>query len=100
MPNIWLPDGILPGFKEACLDYFWVRDYPCTLPREFDQSPSQTCYKVELNIFRALALGFHINEEFFTEYHSAADNQLRMLHYFRYDLRASLLLQFILESTF
>ena len=24
MPNIWLPDGVLPGFKEACLDYFWV----------------------------------------------------------------------------
>ena len=25
MPNIWLPDGVLPGFKEACLDFFWVR---------------------------------------------------------------------------
>lgn len=24
MPNIWLPDGILPGFKEASLDFFWV----------------------------------------------------------------------------
>jgi hypothetical protein len=24
MPNIWYPDGILPGFKEACLDFFWV----------------------------------------------------------------------------
>lgn len=23
-PNIWLPDGILPGFKEACLDFYWV----------------------------------------------------------------------------
>ncbi|KAK0461813.1 Clavaminate synthase-like protein [Desarmillaria tabescens] len=64
MPNIWLPDRILPGFKEACLDYFW------------------TCYEVELSIFRALALGFGINEEYFTEYHSAADNQLRILHYF------------------
>lgn len=27
MPNIWLPDGVLPGFKEACLDFFWV-GYP------------------------------------------------------------------------
>lgn len=27
MPNIWLPDGVLPGFKEACLDFFLVR-YP------------------------------------------------------------------------
>ncbi len=25
MPNIWLPDGILPGFKEACTDFYWVR---------------------------------------------------------------------------
>jgi hypothetical protein len=24
MPNIWLPIGVLPGFKEACLDFFWV----------------------------------------------------------------------------
>ena len=24
MPNIWLPDGMLPGFKEACLDFYWV----------------------------------------------------------------------------
>jgi hypothetical protein len=24
MPNIWLPEGVLPGFKEACLDFFWV----------------------------------------------------------------------------
>jgi len=24
MPNIWFPDGILPGFKEACLEFYWV----------------------------------------------------------------------------
>lgn len=24
MPNIWYPDGILPGFREACLDFYWV----------------------------------------------------------------------------
>jgi hypothetical protein len=24
MPNIWFPDGVLPGFKDACLDFFWV----------------------------------------------------------------------------
>lgn len=22
--NIWLPEGVLPGFKETCLDFFWV----------------------------------------------------------------------------
>lgn len=24
MPNIWLPDDTLPGFKEACLDFYSV----------------------------------------------------------------------------
>ncbi|KAF7791656.1 hypothetical protein EIP86_002678 [Pleurotus ostreatoroseus] len=23
LPNIWLPEGTLPGFKEACLEFFW-----------------------------------------------------------------------------
>lgn len=23
-PNIWLPDGILDGFKETCNDFYWV----------------------------------------------------------------------------
>lgn len=30
MPNIWLPENVandvLPGFKDTCLDFFWVRD--------------------------------------------------------------------------
>jgi hypothetical protein len=25
MPNIWLPDDILPGFSEKCLQFFYVR---------------------------------------------------------------------------
>ena len=25
MPNIWLPEEVLPGFKEACMDFYWVR---------------------------------------------------------------------------
>jgi hypothetical protein len=24
-PNIWLPDGILSGMRETCLEFFWVR---------------------------------------------------------------------------
>ena len=24
MPNIWLPEGVLPGFKEASLSFYWV----------------------------------------------------------------------------
>jgi len=31
MPNIWLPEGVLPGFKEACLDFFWVLQIPSSL---------------------------------------------------------------------
>lgn len=63
MANIWLPDGILPGFKEACLDFFW------------------TCYKAELDILRALAVGFNLPEEYFVSKHQAPDCQLRLLHY-------------------
>ncbi|KAJ7923514.1 thymine dioxygenase [Mycena leptocephala] len=62
-PNIWLPEGIFPGFKEGCLDFFWI------------------CYKTELNILRALALGFGLSEDYFIQYHQVADNQLRLLHY-------------------
>ena len=24
MPNIWLPEDVLPGFKEACMDFYRV----------------------------------------------------------------------------
>ncbi|KAF7342471.1 Fe2OG dioxygenase domain-containing protein [Mycena venus] len=63
MPNIWLPEGVLPGFKETCLDFFWF------------------CYEIELNILRALALGLGLSEEYFLKYHTVPDNQLRLLHY-------------------
>ena len=26
--NIWLPDGVLPGFNEACQAFYWVRAPP------------------------------------------------------------------------
>jgi len=28
MPNVWFPNGVLPGFKEACLDFYWVSTVP------------------------------------------------------------------------
>ncbi|KAJ7877982.1 hypothetical protein B0H14DRAFT_2712260 [Mycena olivaceomarginata] len=62
-PNIWLPDGVLPGFKENCLEFYWL------------------CHEVEMNVLRALAVGFGLAEDYFTQYHRAADNQLRLLHY-------------------
>ncbi|EIW59524.1 thymine dioxygenase [Trametes versicolor FP-101664 SS1] len=63
MPNIWLPDDTLPGFKEACLDFYW------------------TCHETELNILRALAAGLGISEDHLVPYHNAHDCQLRLLHY-------------------
>ncbi|EKM57512.1 uncharacterized protein PHACADRAFT_138688 [Phanerochaete carnosa HHB-10118-sp] len=64
MPNIWLPEGMLPGFKEACLDFYWA------------------CHKVlEINFLRALALGLGVPEDHFVQVHTRADNQLRLLHY-------------------
>ncbi|KAF9057019.1 thymine dioxygenase [Panaeolus papilionaceus] len=63
MPNIWYPDGVLPGFKEACLDFYW------------------TLYETEKHILRAIAVGLGVDEEFFVRYHSGHDNQLRLLHY-------------------
>ncbi|KAJ7027178.1 thymine dioxygenase [Mycena alexandri] len=61
--NIWLPEGVFPGFEETCLDFFWL------------------CHKVENNILRALAIGLALPEDYFLQYHTVADNQLRLLHY-------------------
>ncbi|KAL4243941.1 iron/ascorbate-dependent oxidoreductase family protein [Abortiporus biennis] len=63
MPNILLPEGVLPGFNEACLDFFW------------------TCFETAKQVFRALAVGFHLEEDYFLKYHTRPDNQLRLLHY-------------------
>jgi isopenicillin N synthase-like dioxygenase len=41
----------------------------------------QKCRKVELNLLRALALGFGLEEEWFFGYHEGVNNQLRLLHY-------------------
>jgi isopenicillin N synthase-like dioxygenase len=37
-----------------------------------------------MNVLRALAVGFGLSEDYFTQYHGKADNQLRLLHYPRY----------------
>lgn len=62
-PNIWPPASTIPGF------------------REFFGSFYQTCYKVELDILRAIAIGMGLEENFFHGYHQKADNQIRLLHY-------------------
>ncbi|THH14855.1 hypothetical protein EW146_g5544 [Bondarzewia mesenterica] len=88
-PNIWLPDDVLPGFKQACLDFFWVsilnhlkfkrHDLRLTLPRLVPLS--QICDEIKFKILSALALGLQLPEDFFNQFHQAPDNQLRLLHY-------------------
>jgi len=63
MPNILYPDGVLPGFQDACLDFFWA------------------CDDIEKQILKALAIGFNLSEDYFLSFHTKSDNQLRLLHY-------------------
>ncbi|KIW11343.1 hypothetical protein PV08_10643 [Exophiala spinifera] len=62
-PNIWLPEEVLPGFRKFMTEFF------------------ETCYKVELDLLRAIALGMDLPEDFFRGYHTKKDNQIRLLHY-------------------
>lgn len=79
MPNIWPPEGVLPGFKEACLDFYWVSSFSALLcVTNIHHSLLKTCHDTELNILR---VSFHLPEEYFLQYHTLAENQLRLLHY-------------------
>ncbi|KAK5312593.1 hypothetical protein LTR93_011255 [Exophiala xenobiotica] len=62
-PNIWFPDEVLPGFRAFMTHFFGV------------------CYTIELDLLRAIALGMDLPEQFFREYHTKKDNQIRLLHY-------------------
>ncbi|KAJ6520987.1 hypothetical protein DFH09DRAFT_1098066 [Mycena vulgaris] len=62
MPSIWLPDGILPGFKETCLEFFWL------------------CHAVQLDILRALAVGFGLPEENFFKVHRSQRVSVMLRH--------------------
>lgn len=62
-PNIWIPDEILPGFREFMVSYY------------------STCYETTLNLLRAIELGMDLEAGFFRDYHLKQDNQLRLLHY-------------------
>ncbi|KAH9922796.1 thymine dioxygenase [Epithele typhae] len=63
MPNIWLPEEVLPGFREACNDFYW------------------TCHETELQVLRAITVALGISEEHLIPHHKGHDNQLRLLHY-------------------
>ncbi|KAJ0357559.1 hypothetical protein COL154_010042 [Colletotrichum chrysophilum] len=63
LPNIWIPDESLPGF------------------RAFFNSFYEDCYQLELHLLRGMALGMGLDQAFFQGYHVNKDNQIRLLHY-------------------
>ncbi|GKT45001.1 2-oxoglutarate-dependent dioxygenase gloF [Colletotrichum spaethianum] len=63
LPNIWIPEESLPGFRSFFNNFYEV------------------CYQLELHLLRAMALGMGLNEDFFQRYHVRRDNQIRLLHY-------------------
>ncbi|KAI0108144.1 Clavaminate synthase-like protein [Daldinia grandis] len=63
-PNVWLPEDVLPGFREFTTQFYW------------------NCFGVAKDLLRALAIGIGLEDEnFFLRFHSGINNQLRLLHY-------------------
>jgi isopenicillin N synthase-like dioxygenase len=62
-PNVWLEDKYLPGLKTNALDFM------------------TECRALQMKALKALALGMeHVPADFFEDYHTDADDQLRLLH--------------------
>ena len=62
-PNQWLPEDVLPGFKEYMVKYH----------SSFHESA-----KI---VFEVIELGLGLGKEFFADRCSSVENQLRLLHY-------------------
>ncbi|KAH9892318.1 hypothetical protein F4778DRAFT_750146 [Xylariomycetidae sp. FL2044] len=63
-PNVWLPEEVLPGFREFMTNFYWA------------------CFDSAKELLRALAVGIGLDDEdFFLRFHSGENNQLRLLHY-------------------
>ncbi|KAF2087332.1 Clavaminate synthase-like protein [Saccharata proteae CBS 121410] len=64
MPNVWLPEPVLPNFRAFMTDFYWA------------------CNSTSRLILRALALGLGLaDENYLLNFHSGHNNQLRLLHY-------------------
>ncbi|KAI9058366.1 Clavaminate synthase-like protein [Trametes sanguinea] len=61
--NIWLPEGVLPGFNEACQQFYWK------------------CYNVEIAVLKAIAVALGLHEDHLAKSHSGRDQSLRLMHY-------------------
>ena len=65
-PNIWLPEEVLPGYREFTTTFYWELD------------------KAAKIILEAIALGLNLTKDEkkeFLQLHSGHNNQLRLLHY-------------------
>lgn len=63
-PNQWLPEEVLPGFRQFMTSFYW------------------SCYGTAKELLRAMAIGIGLEDaDYLLRYHSGENNQLRLLHY-------------------
>lgn len=66
MPNIWLPEDVLPGYRDFATNLYWQLE------------------KTSKHILQAFAVGLNLSDEErdkWLKQHSGHNNQLRLLHY-------------------
>ncbi|KUI66804.1 hypothetical protein VM1G_02190 [Cytospora mali] len=63
-PNQWLPEEVLPGFRNFMTGFYW------------------SCFDAAKELLRAVAMGVGLDDpDYLLRYHSGENNQLRLLHY-------------------
>ncbi|GAB7350980.1 hypothetical protein MBLNU459_g1477t1 [Dothideomycetes sp. NU459] len=63
-PNVWLPESVLPGFREFTTTFYWK------------------CNEVAQVLLKAIAIGLGLDSpEYLLNFHTGHENQLRLLHY-------------------
>ncbi|KAK7704123.1 hypothetical protein SLS64_008681 [Diaporthe eres] len=63
-PNQWLPEEVLPGFREFMTGFYW------------------SCFDTAKELLRAMAMGIGLDDpDYLLKFHSGENNQLRLLHY-------------------
>ncbi|EFR03380.1 flavonol synthase/flavanone 3-hydroxylase [Nannizzia gypsea CBS 118893] len=63
IPNIWLPESTIPGFRAFFNSFYEIN------------------HGVGQEILCAVAIGMGLERDFFESYHTMKDNQIRLLHY-------------------
>lgn len=63
LPNIWIPEEVLPGFRAFFIKFF------------------DACHAIEQLMLRTVAIGMGLEENFFLGCHIVKVNQCRLLHY-------------------